>query len=139
MKTRLRSWWHALELDSALADGVDPLATDELIARAESLVRPDTRLGFARSLRELVAIAERPRARIFGGPEAFAREQIRCNRSPLLALASRLEEQGLQCLRGLAMTSVLLQDGRSPLHRARAPVELEEEIELALVALDPEA
>jgi hypothetical protein len=111
---------------------------DELTKRAERLVRPDTRLGFARSLRELVAIAERPRARIFGGPEPFAREQIRCNRRALLALATRLEEQGLQCLQGLAMTSVLLQDGRSPLYLARPPELLEEELELALGALDPE-
>jgi hypothetical protein len=134
---RLRSWWNELELDAALADGADPLETDELTFRAQRLVEPKKRTLWARSIRKLVSLAEAPGPRILPGLEPYARQQLRANRFLLIALAERLEGEGPHCLRGLAKVDLMLQDGRSPLNVARRPEELQHELESVLSALNP--
>jgi hypothetical protein len=133
---RLRTWWNSPELDSALADGIDPTGSDELRARAEQLARPRQRAQLAAAIERLVAIAERPPERLFSAPPLFRRDQVRANRSLLLSLAERLNGEGPHALKGVAMTSVLLNDFRSPIHVGDGARTLKDAVRLTLWALD---
>jgi hypothetical protein len=138
LRTRLRTAWSADELDEALADGANPLASDELALRAAQLVRPARRLELARSLELVVrqAVAGGPSPR--PGPTILRSEPIRLNRPGLLALARRLRSGGLHCLRGLAMADRLVGFGDSPLYMALGPKQLAYRIEETLAALEPD-
>jgi hypothetical protein len=136
LKLRLRTWWNAPELDSALADGVDPAGSEELTARAAQLARPNQRAELATAIKHLVAIADRPPARLVSAPPLFRHDQVRANRSLLLSLAERLNGEGPHALKGVAMTSVLLNDFRSPIHIKDGPRTLEDAVRAALWALD---
>jgi hypothetical protein len=133
---RLRTWWNAPELDSALADGVDPAGSAELRARAAQLARPKQRADLATAIKRLVAIADRPSERLVSAPPLFRRDQVRANRSLLLSLAERLSGEGPHGLKGVAMTSVLLNDSRSPIHVKDGGRTLEEAVRATLWALD---
>jgi hypothetical protein len=134
---RLRTWWNAPDLDSALADGIDPNENDELHARAEQLASPTKQAELATGIEHLVAIADRPPERLISSPPLFRRDQVRANRSLLLQLAARLGDQGPHALKGVAMTSVLLGDHRSPLHDKDGTGRLEDTVRSTLSALDP--
>lgn len=136
LKTRLRAWWKAPELDAALADGMDPTGSDELTARAEQLASPKKRAELATAVERLVAIADRPSERLATAWIFFRRDQVRANRSLLLRLAERLRDPGPHALKGVAMTSVLLGDYRSPLHIKDGPGTLEGAVRSTLSALD---
>jgi hypothetical protein len=133
---RLRARWNAPELDSALADGVDPAGSEELRARAAQLARPKQRAELATAIEHLVAIADRPSERLVSAPPLFRRDQVRANRSLLLSLAERLSGEGPHALKGVAMTSVLLNDFRSPIHVKGGARTLEEAVRATLSALD---
>jgi hypothetical protein len=133
---RLRTWWNAPELDSALADGVDPAGSEELMARAVQLVRPKKRAELATAIKRLVASADRPPERLVSAPPLFRHDQVRANRSMLLRLAERLGGQGPHALKGVAMTSVLLGDYRSPIHVKDGARGLEDAVRSTLSALD---
>jgi len=133
---KLRTWWNAPELDSALADGVDPAGSEELMARAVQLARPKQRAELATAIKHLVAMADRPPERLVSAPPLFRRDQVRANRSLLLSLAERLSGEGPHALKGVAMTSVLLNDVRSPIHVKDGGRTLEDAVRLTLWALD---
>ena len=136
LRARLRAAWSAAELDAALADGADPLASDELALRAAQLVEPATRAKLAQSL-ELVVVQVAAGGPSPLGPTILRREPIARNRRALLALARRLQSEGVHCLRGLAMADRLIRYGDSPLYMALGPLQLTHRIEEILAALEP--
>ena len=138
LRARLRTAWSAAELDEALANGANPLASDELALRAVQLVKPARRAELARSLELVVeqVAGKGPSPR--PGPTILRREPIARNRPGLLALARRLRTEGLQCLPGLAMADRLIGHRDSPLYMALDPLQLSRCIEETLAALEPD-
>jgi hypothetical protein len=137
LRARLRAHWSAAELDEALVNGADPLASDELVLRADELVKPKTRVGLAESIERVVEqVAAGGPSPL--GPTILRREPIARNLGGLLALANRLRDDGLHCLRGLAMADRLVRYGDSPLYMALDPPQLKHRIEEILAALDPD-
>jgi hypothetical protein len=133
-----RVWWQEPELDAALAGGADPSKTEELVLRARKLVEPRKRGELAAALDRLVEIAERPRegaARIPPYPP-LRPKQVEANRSLLSKLARRLRCRGPHGLRGLAMTSLMLEDSTRSRCIDSEPAMLEHALRGALSALD---
>ena len=110
---RYVTWGQARELDDQLAWGTDPIASDELSLRVGQLGSARSRGRFARVLRGAVASRICHSTRSVLGRRDTARP-VQENRELLLELAARLgpAEPGLQ---GLAITSLLVGDGFSPL------------------------
>ena len=138
LRARLRTAWSAAELDDALANGADPLASDVLALRATQLVKPAMRAELARSLELVVEQVARKGPSPRPGPTILRREPIARNRPGLLALARRLRTEGLHCLPGLAMADRLIRYGDSPLYLALDPLQLSRRIEETLAALEPD-
>ncbi|WP_028059647.1 hypothetical protein [Candidatus Solirubrobacter pratensis] len=132
---RLRVALIAPRLDSALAAGIDPVASSELALRAGQLVSPRRRAGFARSLVRAVQSAQTPRLPMRGASVPVNRAAVREARPALLALADDLVEVLHPCPRGVALAVELLRDGAGPLYRPHAPAELHTAAERARHAL----
>jgi hypothetical protein len=66
----------------------------------------------------------------------FRPRQVQANRSLLLELTERLRGQRPHAVRGLAMTSLMLEDGRGPLTTDSNPATLERAVRACLSALD---
>jgi hypothetical protein len=132
MRTRLR----AAELDQALAAGADPLASEELTLRAEQLAQPTRREDYARSLELVAESAQAGWLQTAPGPTIRNRKPVVKNQEALLALARRLRGTGPHCLRGLAMTDLLIHCGTSSLYAAPSPDQLRQKVEEILAALD---
>jgi hypothetical protein len=130
---RLRVWWRRGKLDTALAQGADPTQTRELTLRAQQLVEPKKREALAEAIERLLAIAERPRAPV---QVTFRPTQVRANRRLLVELAARLRDHGPHPLHGLAMSALLLEDGRGPLYPGSGPRMLERALRDVLSALE---
>lgn len=130
-------WRRSLELDAALAGGASPAASDELALRAEQLAEPRRRGEFAKAIMHLIEIADRnDRAAIVTPDPPFRPRQVEANRSLLLELAGRLRGQRPVALRGVALTSLMLEDGRGPLTTDGNPATLERAVRACLSALD---
>lgn len=138
LRARLRAAWHAANLDDALADGTDPLASDELALRALKLADPKNRAELARTLELVVNHVSARGPSPLPGPTILRRHPIARNRSELLALAWRLRTDGIHCLRGLAMADRMIRYGDSPLYMALGPLQLRHRIEETLAALEPD-
>jgi hypothetical protein len=133
---KLRVWHRQLNLDRELASGVDPNYRDDLSLRAAQLAQPRRRELQAKGLDRLVDIADRRRAPI-ATPHAPLRPlQIRANRALLIDLADRLRDGKPAAVRGLAMTSLMLEDGRGPLTTSVDPRVLGRAVRAARAALD---
>ena len=137
IRARLRAAWSAPELDEALANGADPLSTEELALTAAKLVEPANRAKLAQSL-ELVVEQVAAGGPSPLGPTILRRKPIARNRSGLLDLAQRLRSGRFHCLRGLAMADRLIRYGDSPLYFALGPLELKHRLEEVLAALEPD-
>jgi hypothetical protein len=133
---RARVWFKNVELDAALAVGDDPTRTPELALRAEQLADPNRRAKLATAIEHLVAITDQNRAAIATPLAPFRPWQVKANRSLLLDLAERLRGQGPHPLQGVAMTSLLLEDGTGPLSFDDRSVTLERAVRACLSALD---
>jgi hypothetical protein len=131
--SRLRAHLDAQRLDAALAAGADPMASPDLTARAELLLRPRTRRALAHGLRRAAADASRTRMAISAAVHV-ARPDVHENARPLLALAAELLDP---CVRpgGIALTRRLLCDGAGPLYAPSGAGELRDAIEEARAAL----
>jgi hypothetical protein len=137
LRARRRAAWNADKLDEALADGADPLASDELALTAARLVEPGRRVELADSLERLVERVVAGGPSPVPGPTILRREPIARNLGGVLALADRLRAEGLHCLRGLAMADRLVRYGDSPLYLAMGPLQLRHRIHETLAALEP--
>jgi hypothetical protein len=124
---------HAAKLDAELADGADPVGSDELAAWAARLLQPSVRSGLAKGLRRAVADA-RSRACARSSAVHVARPAVRACAPSLLALAAELGDRGVRP-RGVAMTRRLLSDGTGPLYCARSEDELQAVVEEIRAAL----
>ena len=132
---RYVTWRRARELDEQLALGIDPVASDELSLRAGQLASARRRGRFACVLRGAVALADAPYDPVRLGRPAIPRAQVKENRELLLELAARLRAAGYLGVQGLAMTSLLVRDGVSPLHSKAARSSLRASVNDALLAL----
>jgi hypothetical protein len=133
---RARVWRKSLDLDAELAGGADPDRTDELRLRAAQLADPKRRARLAAAIDHLLLISSRPeRPGIITAQAPFRPRQVRANRELLEALAKRLRDPNSLSLRGLALVSLLLEDGRGPLSRDERPVALRRAASAALAAL----
>jgi hypothetical protein len=112
---RCLTWWRAHELDDQLARGGDPMESNELSLRVGQLSSERTRRRFACALRGAVELADRPFDPLRMGAPLIRRAEVRANRELLLELAERLRAGGPLGVEGLAITSLLLGDGSSPL------------------------
>lgn len=138
LRARLRASWKAAELDQALADGVDPLESDELTLKAAQLVEPKRRTELARILKLVVDQVTRGGPSPVPGPPILRRAPIADNRRLLVALIRRLRDDDLHCLRGLAMADRLIRFGDSPLYMALGPLQLKHRVEDTLAAFEPD-
>ena len=138
LRTKLRVAWHAADLDDALADGADPLESDQLTLQAMKLADPSKREQLALSLELIVNNVSGTGLSSPPGPSILRRKPVAQNRPGLLALAWRLRLEGVHCLRGLAMADRLIRFGDSPLYMAFGPLELRHRIEETLAALEPD-
>jgi hypothetical protein len=128
-----------LSLDSALADGANPAKSDQLALRAEQLASPRERERLAAAIDNLFLLAT-----MGPGPEAtvslvrapFDSYRIAANRSGLTELAAKLRRQRPLNLRGLAMASILIEDGRSELYAHTPTDQLKPAIAATISALD---
>jgi hypothetical protein len=133
---RWRTRRQAQELDTHLAAGADPFQTDELSLRVGQLASVRTRARLATSLRGAVSLADM-QYDPFGLPRPLIqRAAIRASRRLLLELGRCLSEGGPLGVEGLAMASLLVNDGASPLYREAATVSLAVSAQNTLVALE---
>lgn len=137
LRVRWRSRRHAAELDQLLAEGADPLASDELLCRAQMLAEPNCRLGLADTIEAVVRLVDNGSPQGIGLPRILRRDVIRRNRRLLLALAERLRSQGLLDLRGLARAELLVSFGDSVMYQGAGPAKLRVQLVDLLAALDP--
>jgi hypothetical protein len=129
---RLRVLLRALDLDADLAGGVDPSRSEELELRSKQLADRKARNRMAGAITRLVDIADAERAAIATPGPPFRPRQVRANRSLMLELARRLLGPNSAALPGLALTSLLLRDGRGPLTTDSDPATLERALQAAL-------
>jgi hypothetical protein len=133
---RARVWIGQLELDAALAGGADPAQSEELELRAKQLADRKTRNKFATAITHLIRIADGHRAPIATPNPPFRPKQVQANRSPLVELTERLRGPRSVALRGMALTSLLLNDGRGPLTTESDPLTLKRALRATLAALN---
>ena len=133
---RWLTWRQAHELDRQLARGTDPIVSDELSLRAGQLASARSRGRFACVLRGAVELADAPYDPFRMGRPVIRRAQVRENRQLLLELADRLRAGGFLGVQGLAMTSLLVGDGVSPLFSKAECSSLKGSVNHALLALD---
>jgi hypothetical protein len=113
---RVVTFARASALDRELADGADPMLSDELSLRVGQLRSAKRRARLASALRGAVELAGRPIDQLMMPPSPIRRHEIQDNRELLLELAERVCS-GPVCAQGLAMTWLLVGDGSSPLYR----------------------
>jgi hypothetical protein len=128
---RLRVLMHRDELDRELARGVDPIGSTALTVRARQLSRSRVRL--ADRLETVLAEAGAPP--VFTAAAPVRRAQVLVCADDLLALGRRLRDDRPFDVQGVAMTSVLLSDGASPLYAGGRS--LAHAVRAARLALDP--
>ena len=130
---RVVTRWSAADLDRRLANGTDPMVSDELSLRVGQLRSGRTRVRLSCELRRAVQLANGDRAPLvttrLRGPA------IRENDELLLTLADRLHGGELLGVRGLAMTSRLVGHRSSPLYRSGVSGSLQGTVLEALDAL----
>ena len=133
---RFVTWRRARDLDEQLAQGTDPITSDELSLRAGQLASARSRGRCACVLRGAVELANAPFDPFRMGRPLIRRAQVQENRELLLQLADRLRAGGYLHPRGLAITSLLVGDGVSALYSKSARSSLNASVGGALLALD---
>lgn len=131
---RVSTRWHSHDLDRRLAEGANPMKSDELSLRVGQLGSHAMRARFSSALRRAVEMAHGDRAPLL--TTRLQLPEIRENEEPLLTLADRLREGGPLGAQGLAMTARLLDDRSGPLYRSGADGSLRAAVLEALAALD---
>ncbi len=126
--TRVRARGRRMELDRALAAGIDPSGSPLLAARAADLVRPRTRRRLAEALERLALTAD-ARAGLFR--VVPRRQAVQANRQALIDLAGRLRRGGPLYARGIAILELVVIDGTGPAYRDAHGEGLARALELA--------
>jgi hypothetical protein len=115
---RIRARLRRRKLDEALAGGVDPWTSSELVARATQVTSPTTRHRLAGSVDALIVLAEHGGLNSPSVP--IPRRAVLAKRDALAALAMRLRDPAPVGVAGLARLAGLLWDGSSPLYDSAA-------------------
>ena len=132
---RVATWWRSFELDAALAVGADPIASNALSLRAGQLRSPETRARLARSLRADLDLATSDLSRLSWPPPLVRYPEVRACESLFYDLLACLDERRAVSMQGLALTSLLVRDGASPLFYDHAARSLAEDLRLAARSL----
>ena len=122
---RLRVRLHRTRLDRELAEGRDPEACGDRALRARQLTDTVTRRRVARSLRGVVAKAERAPGGL-GSAAPVCRSAVVAWREGLLGLADRLEQPRPVNPCGVARALVVVTDGSGPLYNPEPERPIEE-------------
>ena len=124
----------AADLDRQLANGTDPMLSDELSLRVGQLGTPRTRRRLSRALIDAVDLAHGSRAPLIA--TRLRLPEIQENEALLLELAGRIRDGRPLGVQGLAMTAWLVKDRGSPLYRIRQSGSLPATVWEALAALE---
>ncbi len=108
------------KLDREIADGRLCESSAQLALRSRQLVSPRERRQLARDLRGAVAYVDRMDSRPTISAVVIDRGAVRSARQAIVRLAERLEGWAPVSPRGVALVSVLLTDGLSPLFNANS-------------------
>jgi len=136
LRLRLRTSVHRARLTRALAEGADPVASDELALRARRLTSERTRRTFARGLRRSIAEARRP-ARTRGVLSIIDRRAVLEAEAAIAEVIERLLAPRPVQAAGMAMVERILTNAdRSPLYNPSKPGALRHTIRVATFALD---
>ena len=130
---RLRTWWRRDRLDEQLANGTDPRTSAELTLRADQLSSDAEPVRLADAIEHVLRESREPPT---SSHLLVRRRQVYECADELLALADRLRDDQPIDVRGVAMTALILSDGRGPLYYERASVPLPEALRSARLALD---
>ena len=131
---RLVAKWRAADLDRQLANGTDPMLSDELSLRVCHLGSAGTRVLLASFLREAIKMANGSHAPLI--TTRLRLTEIRENEELLTALADRVRNGEPVGVQGLAMTSRLVHDRSGPLYRSGTRSSLQDAASEALAALE---
>lgn len=115
LSTRIRTRLHRHRLDRELVLGADPNTDPLRRDRARELVGERCRRRIAAIFERLLAEADSS-PRPFTSRVPIARAAIRDSRGELETIVERLKTPAYISARGVAMISVLLSDGASPLY-----------------------
>jgi hypothetical protein len=115
---RVRARWRAAELDRRLAEGADPMLSDELSLRVGMLGSGTSTLRMAARIRRAVEAANGRHPPLLS--TRLRRAAVRENEDALLALAVRLRDGRPLGVRGLALAARLMEDHGSPMYRGGA-------------------
>jgi len=108
-----------------------------LALRAEQLQRPKVRERIARGIERLTEIAfGDPRRHVGPSMLPFRHQRVRPNVALFEELADALRSTGPHTVKGLAMTSTLLEDGRGPLYANDPAEKLREALDATISELD---
>ena len=132
----MRVRWNAAELDAALADGADPGASKTLSLRAKQLVDPKHRASVTGSIERLLALTERggvPQLSLSRAP--FQPDRVEESRPELMELAERLEAADSPPIKGVAMATLLVEDGTGALYVHEPADPLRPAVQAVLAAL----
>ena len=134
---RLRVRWNAAQLDAALADGADPAASKSLALRAQQLADPKHRATIARSIDHMLELSKRgPAPQPYLTRAPFQRERVEQSRPQLTEVGERLEAVDAPPVKGLAMATLLVDDGMGVLYVTGPSDPLRPTVEAILAALD---
>ena len=123
-------------IDRDLAEARVYNGSEEHTLRAAQLASEVNRRDIARSLREVVAHAENPRAEWLGSTALLNRDAVVPWRGGLMGLVERLEQSGPIDPCGVARASVLASDGMGPLYNPASQRSLGEAISWIADGLD---
>jgi hypothetical protein len=132
---RMRTRSMRNRLDDELARGANPAGSSELRLRAAQLRSPAERSRLANALVETLGDARGPNLGAFTLKARRQHAAIRQSADDLMALVARLRDDQPVSVRGAAMTSRLVGNRASPLHRD-GEQGLQQTIGAAMVALD---
>jgi hypothetical protein len=116
---RFRVWWQWPVLTRQLAEGGDPEASAELTVMARQLIGLPAQQRLAEALERVLTGASRP-PRPPSAKMPLNRHEIFSARDELAALAERLRTGSPAPVQGLALATLLVHDGASPLYGRRA-------------------
>jgi hypothetical protein len=123
-------------IDRDLAEARVHDRSEEHTLREAQLASEVNRRDIARSLREVVAAAESPRAELLGSTALLDRDVVVAWRDGLMGLVERLEQSGPIGPCGVARARVLASDGMGPLYNPASERSIGEAISWIADGLD---
>jgi hypothetical protein len=131
---RIMTHARSLTLDGQLAGGASPEASTRLALRAQQLTGMRERRQLALAITHILASATQPPGSYWLTIEV-CRDRVQAAAADFRALAGLLLKPAPVPAQGVAQTSLLLNDGGSPLYRRSSPDDLRARIREAVHAL----